>query len=108
VVGGLVALNNVDVGVPALGATLAALLWGGSGPTMPLLGLHVAIYLTYVAAIGTATVRAVRGEDGRLLTGLLAWSGVFGLGVGAYFAGRSTPDDLRRCSCHGVSRSRCC
>jgi len=25
---------------------------------------------------------------------MLAWSGVFGLGAGAYFAGRSTPDDI--------------
>jgi hypothetical protein len=145
---GLVALNNADAGVAALGATLAAPLWGAA-PTrarlgrlaleavaglaaafalvslltlaragelphpsllvryarlfartgfaqypMPGLGLHVVIYLTYLAAIGVATVRALRAERERLLTGMLAWSGVFGLGAGAYFAGRSTPDDL--------------
>ena len=61
---------------------------------MPTLGLHVVIYLTYVAALGTATVRALRADPDRLLTGMLAWSAVFGLGVGAYFAGRSTPDGL--------------
>lgn len=146
---GVVVLNNADAGVPALGATLAALLWGGVPHTraglrrlalealaglagafalvsaltllragslphlallvryarlfarsgfamypMPALGLHVVIYLTYVAAIGVATARAIDREPGRLLTGMLAWSGVFGLGAGAYFAGRSTPDDL--------------
>ncbi len=146
---GVVVLNNSDAGIPALGATLAALLWGGVPLTpaglrrlvleavagllaafplvsaltlaragslphlallvrfarlfartgfamypMPVLGLHVVVYLTYVAAIGVATVRAIGGERDRLLTGMLAWSGVFGLGAGAYFAGRSTPDDL--------------
>jgi len=146
---GLVVLNNSDAGSAALGATLAALLWGGVPLTraalrrlaleaaagvlgafallsaltlaragslphlallvryarlfartgfamypMPMLGLHIAIYLTYVAAIGVATVRAIGGERDRLLTGMLAWSGVFGLGAGAYYAGRSTPDDL--------------
>ena len=146
---GLVVLNNIDVGVPALGATLAALLWAGGPLTraragrlaleaaagllaafalvslltlardgelphlallvrfarqfaragfamypLPRIGLYVAIYLTYVAAIGYATVRAVRGDANRLLTGMLVWSGVLGLGTGAYYAGRSTPDDL--------------
>jgi hypothetical protein len=146
---GLVALNNVDAGLPALGATAAAVLWaeternwaslrrrtlevaGGLASAlvvvsiltlartgqlpdvgllfrfprlfgrvgyalfpMPTLGLHDVIYLTYVAAIGVATVRRLRAAQDRLLTGMLAWSGVFGLGVGAYFTGRSTPDDL--------------
>jgi hypothetical protein len=148
-VAGLVALNNLDAGIPALGATVAAALWGGGRLTrtrtrrlaahaaaglaaaialvcaltllragtlphfalllrfmrifpsagyalypMPAIGLHVVVYLTCVAALGVATVRALRGEPDRLLTGMLAWSGVFGLGAGAYFAGRSTPDDL--------------
>ncbi len=144
---GLVALNNTDFGIPAFGATLAALLWlasplrprtaarllgealvgllgaytlasivtlvrtgspvhigelflfariyGLTGlgdlPT-PTLGLHIVIYLTYVAAIGLATVRAIRGNPGRLLTGLLVWSGVYGLGIGGYYMGRSAPE----------------
>jgi hypothetical protein len=145
--GGLVILNNTDFGIPAFGATLAALLWFGAPlrwsevarllrdtlagllaayalvsivtllrtgspvrlgelliydriygladlgdlPT-PALGMHVVIYLTYVAAIGVATVRAIRSDSGRLLTGLLAWGGIFGLGIGAYYMGRSTPE----------------
>ena len=145
---GLVVLNNADMGLAALGATVAAVLWGERGLTrarlgrlaldaagglaaayalvaaltlaragalpdlgvllrysrlfaiagygmypMPAIGLHLAIYLTYVAALGVATVGA-RRADGRLLSGMLAWAAVFGLGAGAYFAGRSTPDDL--------------
>jgi hypothetical protein len=146
---GIVVLNNVDVGLPTLGATVAALLWGAGRLTrrqlarlalhagvglgaayavvalfilaragtlpdigllfrfsrlfaaagfgmyaMPPLGFHIVIYLTFVAAIGVATVRALRGAENRTLTGMLAWSGVFGLGAGAYFVGRSTPDDI--------------
>jgi hypothetical protein len=82
-----------DVGLlfrfPRLFGRLAFELFG-----MPALGLHVVIYLTYVAALGVATVRRLRVAEDRLLTGMLAWSGVLGLGVGSYFAGRSTPDDL--------------
>ncbi len=147
--GGLVALNNGDFGIPALGATLAAVLWSarpapreaarialelvagllaayaavaaltlvhagrlpdvgllfryarvfaGAGfgllPVKPLIGVSTLIYLTYVAAIGTATVRAATCSTGRLMTGLLAWSGVFGLGIGAYYMGRSHPEVL--------------
>jgi len=61
---------------------------------MRLFGLHVILYLTFVAALAVATVRWVRAEHDRVLTGTLAWSAVFGLGAGAYFVGRSTPDDL--------------
>ncbi|HYM66221.1 MAG TPA: hypothetical protein VEW68_02915, partial [Patescibacteria group bacterium] len=142
-----VVLNNTEFGIPAFGATLAALLWIGvplrwrevgrllrdalggllaayalvsivtllrtgslvhlgalflfariyglTGladlPT-PALGMHVVIYLTYVAAIGAATVRAIRRDPGSLLTGLLTWSGVYGLGLGAYYMGRTTPE----------------
>jgi hypothetical protein len=146
---GLVLLNDLEFGLAALGATVAAFLWttvrsraallrlagavaaglaiavalvslltlaragslphlnrltdyarmygdGGFGmlPIHPLLGLHLAIYLTYVAAIGTATVRAVERAPNRALTGMLAWSGVFGLAAGSYFAGRSHPEAL--------------
>jgi hypothetical protein len=62
-------------------------------PTQPL-GLHIVVYLTYVAAIGLATVRAIGREPGRPLTGLLAWSGVFGLGAGGYYMGRSGSGQL--------------
>jgi hypothetical protein len=146
---GLVLLNNVEFGVAATGASIAALLWtvsldrrqllrlGGAAvlgfcgalalvslltlaragslpqlwrltdyarlyaqdgfgmlPIREPFGLHVVIYLTFVAAIATATVRAVRAAPNRVLTGMLAWSGVFGLGAGSYFVGRSHPEAL--------------
>lgn len=152
---GVVALNNADFGVPALGATLAALLWSSGRPTRgslgrlaldavlgllaayalvsvltvivagslphlgllfryarlfaltgwgllpmtPTIGMSTIIYLTYVAAIGAATVRATRREPDRMMTGLLAWSGVFGLGVGSYYMGRSHPEVLTNMFC---------
>jgi hypothetical protein len=146
---GLVAINNVEFGIPALGATLAAALWSderlswrgagrlaaeaaagllaaavlvaaltlavaGSLPhygrltefprlfgvdgwgmlPMHAYGFQVVLYVTFAAAIVLATVRAVTGEEDRLLTAMLAWAGVFGLGVGSYFAGRSHPEVL--------------
>jgi hypothetical protein len=148
-IGGLVAINNPDFGVPALGATVAALLWcerptaprlralardlalglaaaigcvsvllllrtgalpdpslalryarlfAANGfaamPIHPQLGLSTIVYLTYVAAIGAATVLAARAAGDRLLAGLLAWSGVFGLGIGSYYAARSIAEAL--------------
>jgi len=76
-----------------------ARIYGSGGYAMvPLpgpLGLHLAIYLTYVAAIGVATVRALRGAQNRVLTGMLAWAGVFGLGAASYYVGRSQPEALR-------------
>jgi hypothetical protein len=143
---GLAALNNVDFGLAALGATVAALLWAhhphsrrglgrlaagialglaaayalvavvtliragalpnpvkavefariynasgvGVWPLGRLLGLPLVIYLTYAAAIGVATVRALRGAPDRTLTGMLVWSGIFGLGSGAYYMGATT------------------
>ena len=147
-VAGLVAVNNLELGLPALGATCAALLAAGelrrgrvrrllgeaalglagalaavcaltlavagSLPhfglllefprvfgidgfgmlPMPAFGFHLAVYVTFAAAIVVATVRAVSGERDRLLTAMLAWAGVFGLGAGSYFAGRSHPQVL--------------
>lgn len=59
------------------------------------LGLHLAIYLTYVAAIGVATVRALRRATNVALTGMLAWTGIFGLGSASYYVGRSQIEALR-------------
>jgi hypothetical protein len=64
-------------------------------PIPGVLGLHLLIYLTYVAAIVVATVRALRGAANRVLTGMLAWAGVFGLGAGTYWVGRSHPVALK-------------
>ncbi len=152
-VAGVVLLNNVDFGIAALGASVAALVWttveprrssllrlvaavvlglllafalvslltllragelprlerltdyirvfalGGFGmdTITGVLGFHLAMYVTYVAAIATATVRALNGAANRVLTGMLAWSGVFGLGAGSYFVGRSNPEALIAC-----------
>jgi hypothetical protein len=66
---------------------------GGVGvwPLPHVLGLPLVVYLTYVAALGVATVRALRREPDRLLTGMLAWAGIFGFGSGAYYMGASVP-----------------
>jgi hypothetical protein len=58
-------------------------------PIRPLFGVALALFLTHVAAISAATIRALRANPDRLLTGLLAWSGVFGLGAGVYYVGHS-------------------
>ena len=147
---GVVALNNTDFGLAALGATVAALAWthgrpdaggvrrlaleaaagllaslalvcalllartgalphlgllvryarifvrGGFAmlPMRPVVGFSTVIYLTHVAAVAVATVRAIRGAEDRLATGLLAWSGVFGLGAGSYYVGHSLSEVL--------------
>ena len=61
---------------------------------MPTLGLHWALYFTYAAALLVATVRCVRFEPDRTLTGMLAFAGVFGILSGLYFGGRSLPWQL--------------
>jgi hypothetical protein len=148
-VAGLVALNNADHGIPALGAVVAALVLAGWRPSrrrlwtlvreatsgllaafvlvsiltlaragalphleqlfrfarlyaaagwamepMPPLGFHIVVYLTFVAALGVATVRAIDHASDRLLTGMLGWAGVFGLGAGSYYVGQSNPEVL--------------
>jgi len=86
--------------LPQLGQLVDfARLFGVAGfamlPIPGLLGMHMAIYLTYVATIGVATVRALRGDADRLLTGMLAWTGIFGLGTASYYVGRSHPVALK-------------
>lgn len=61
---------------------------------MPTLGLHIGMYLTFVAAILTATVRYVQVRHDSTLTAMLAYAGVFGLIASSYFAGRSLPWQL--------------
>jgi hypothetical protein len=62
---------------------------GLAAAPMPALGFHLVLYATFVAAIGVAAVRIAGGERDRLLTGMLAWSGVFGLLAASYYVGRS-------------------
>jgi hypothetical protein len=57
----------------------------------PRAGIHLVLYATFAGAIGAAVVRVLRADPDRLLTALLAWSGVFGLAAGSYFSGRSDP-----------------
>ncbi|HET6447810.1 MAG TPA: hypothetical protein VFG31_01780, partial [Conexibacter sp.] len=78
-----------------------ARLYGGAGLMMlpmPALGMHTLVYLTFVVALAVATVRALTSagerDDGRTLTGVLAFVAVFGLGSGSYYAGRSHPEVL--------------
>lgn len=152
--GGLVLLNNLELGIAALGASVAAVLWGSPPPDggwrpralarlagdllagllaayalvavltllragalpapgrlldwarlygvgafglLPLpgaLGLHLVVYLTYVGALGVATVRALDRAEDRTLTGMLAWCGVFGLGSASWYMGRTHPEAL--------------
>ena len=47
------------------------------------------------------------GAGNRALTGMLAWSAIFGFGSGVYYMGESVPRASRRSSSRGPSRSRC-
>lgn len=67
---------------------------------VPRAGLHLAIYATFFAAAAVATVRVVRGAQDTLLTGMVAWSGVFGLVAAGYYVGR--PDELKLVSMFGA------
>jgi hypothetical protein len=60
---------------------------------LPVTGLHLAVYVTFAGALAVAAVRLSRGDADRLLTGMLAWSGAFGLLAGTYFVGR--PDSFK-------------
>ena len=148
---GLVAINNLEFGLPAFGASLLALaaaardrspgalarlggaalagtaialalvsaltlvvagslphlgmlttfpaIYGSEGfglLPMPSIGFHLVVYLTFAAAIVVAVVRlaAPAVGDEAPLTTALAWSGIFGLGAGSYFVGRSHPHVL--------------
>jgi hypothetical protein len=61
---------------------------------MPTLGLHIAVYLTYVAALLLAAVRYASAARDRATTAMLAYSAIFGLLTTEYFAGRSLPWQL--------------
>lgn len=61
---------------------------------MPGFGFHYAIYVTFAGAIVLAVVRTLDRERDVVLTGLLCWVGLFGLGASTYFVGRSHPEML--------------
>jgi hypothetical protein len=62
---------------------------------MPTLGLHVPIYLTFVACVTIAFVTLATGRPeapaDAVVCGALAYAGVLGLGGFAYWVGRSDP-----------------
>ncbi|MBS1869066.1 MAG: hypothetical protein JSS99_05340 [Actinobacteria bacterium] len=104
--GGLALLNNGDFGVAATGASVAAVLWTAERrdgrALLRLAGLLAAGLATALALVSVLTlVRAGtlpqlgRLVDNRVLTGMLVWAGVFGLGAGTYFVGRSHPVALK-------------
>jgi hypothetical protein len=84
--------------LPHLGWALEfSKLYGNDGwalVPLPRIGIYLVVYATFAAAIAVAAVRVVRSAADRVLTALLAWSGVFGLIAGGYFAGRSHPQVL--------------
>lgn len=63
---------------------------------MPSVGPHLAIYLTFVAALVGAVSIVIKGcpPEKRVLTAMLAYSGVLGLGSLSYWVGRSHPVGL--------------
>jgi hypothetical protein len=102
--GGVIAVALVSVltlavggGLPHFGMLLLfPRIFGTEGfglLPMPSIGFHLVVYVTFVAAIAVAAVRGIGGED-RALSVALGWIGIFGLGVGAYFTGRSHPHVL--------------
>jgi len=93
----LAAVTLVRAGaLPDPGRAIAyARIFGAGGfglDRMPhVLGLPLVVYLTYAGALGVATVRALRRAPNRVLTGMLAWSAIYGFGSGAYYMGESVP-----------------
>lgn len=68
-------------------------------PMPGFVGLHTLIWATFVICIVVALVQALtstarEGAAGRVTVGLLAFSGVFGLGALTYYVGRSAPTVL--------------
>lgn len=96
----LVALLTLTVagGLPRLGLLVEySRIYGAEGfgmLPMPAVGLHLALYVTFAAALVLATVRSVAHEPDRVLTGLLCWIAIFGFGAGGYYVGRSHPEVL--------------
>jgi hypothetical protein len=64
-------------------------LGGWHAQPMHAFGFHVAGYVTFAATIAVATVRAARGSNDTMLTGMLAWSGGFGLIASSYYVAES-------------------
>jgi hypothetical protein len=84
--------------LPNLGLlTLYSRIFGEGGfgllPT-PLGGLYLIVDMTFAAAILVAAVRTRRGAADSAHTAALIYSGIFGLGAGDYYMGRTHPAGL--------------
>jgi hypothetical protein len=99
-VGGFAVLTLILAGaLPNLATTLElgriyALGGVALNPLPHVIGLPLVVYLTYAAALGVATVRALSRAPNRRLTGMLAWSAIFGYGSGVYYMGESVPQGV--------------
>jgi hypothetical protein len=60
----------------------------------PVAGFYLIVDMTFAAAVLVAAVRYRRGAIDIALTAALAYSGVFGLGAGNYYMGRTQPAAL--------------
>lgn len=96
----LVSLLTLVVGgaLPSLGLlTLYSRIFGEGGfgllPT-PVAGLHFVVYMTFVAALLVAGVRYRTRAADAAYTAALAYCGIFGLGIGSYYMGRTHPAGL--------------
>jgi len=78
-----------DVAAASRYSRLYGLAGYSATPLPKVLGLPLVLYVTYAAALGTAVVRAIDRAPNRVLTGMLAWSGVFGFGTESYYVARS-------------------
>jgi hypothetical protein len=67
---------------------------GFSMSPTPNAGLHIIIFMTFVATLVMAAVRIRSMQPDRVMTGALAFSGTFGIGAGTYYMGRSLPEVL--------------
>lgn len=56
---------------------------------MPVLGLYLALYVTFAGALILAATRRSAGDLDRVLCGMLGFAGAFGLGASGYYVGRS-------------------
>jgi hypothetical protein len=60
----------------------------------PWFGFWIAMYLTFAAALVVAAIKIVGHSQDRTTIGMLVWIGIFGLGIGSYYDGRSHPQTL--------------
>ncbi|HSZ14032.1 MAG TPA: hypothetical protein VK790_08345 [Solirubrobacteraceae bacterium] len=84
--------------LPKIGLlTLYSRIFGEGGYGLlhtPTGGLYLIVDMTFASAFLVAAVRARDGAEDRAYTAVLAYAGVFGLGAGNYYMGRTHPGGL--------------